>query len=64
LDNISEIEQAIKNGIFDQLKSNLIMNLKSDMIPDSKNTRIVHVPEEAPVSKLLEAIQDLLIKEV
>lgn len=57
----SEIEQAIKNGIFDQLKSNLIMNLKSDMIPDSKNTRIVHVPEEAPVSKLLEAIQDLAV---
>lgn len=57
----SEIEQAIKNGVFNSLKSNLMMNLKSDMIPDSNSTKIVSVPQEAPMVKLLEAIQDLQV---
>lgn len=57
----SEIEQAFKNGIFKDLKSNLAMNLKSDLIPDSKETKILNIPQEAPIDKLLESLQDLQI---
>lgn len=57
----SEIEQAIKNGIFNGLQSNLLMNLKSDMIPDSNDTKILSIPAQAPVSKLMESIQDLQV---
>lgn len=55
----SEIEQGIKNGVFDNLKSNLLMNLKSDLIPDSNETKILNIPEQAPMDKLLESLQDL-----
>lgn len=57
----SEIEQGIKNGTFDSLKSNLMMNLRSDFVPDSKGTKIVNVPQQAPLSKLMESIQDLQV---
>lgn len=57
----SEIEQAFKNGIFKDLKSNLAMNLKSDIIPDSNSTKIVNIPQQAPLSKLLESMQDLQV---
>lgn len=55
----SEIEQGIKNGVFNNLKSNLLMNLKSDLIPDSNETKILNIPEQAPMDKLLESLQDL-----
>lgn len=57
----SEIEQAIKNNTFKDLKSNLMMNLKSDIIPDSNDTKILNVPAQAPIDKLLESIQDLQV---
>ncbi len=40
----SVIEQAIKNGIFDSLKSNLMMDLKSTIVDDGK-TKIVKPSE-------------------
>lgn len=44
----SVIEQAIKNGIFDKLKSNLMMDLKSTIVDDGK-TKIVN-PTEAIIT--------------
>lgn len=45
----SQIEDGIKSGIFDELKSNLMMQLRSDLIPDGKNK----------INKAPETIQDL-----
>lgn len=63
----SEIEQAIRNGIFKNTNSKLLNNVKVDidgLIPDdmnkSKNT-ITKVPEQAPIDKLLESLQDVAV---
>lgn len=58
----SEIEQAVRNGIFNKLKSNLLMDLKSDLIPDSPETPIIKITEKTtPIKQLLESIQDLVV---
>jgi len=41
----SIIEQGIKNGLLDKLQSNLLMDIKSELIPEGKN-KIIKKPEE------------------
>lgn len=54
----TEIEKAIKDGIFKDIKSNLMFELQNDLGVTSVN-KIIKVPQQAPVlEKLTESLQD------
>jgi len=57
----SIIEQAIKNGIFDKLQSNLMMDLKSSLVDDGK-TKLVDPNDVVKINENSTLINDNLIQ--